>query len=92
MKQSGGGIPRSSCLTLPPSLSFTASTWRIRNHQVTDDRVGEVGICVATRDPSLRERLEARRRELIRFEQSFDFDPARSDADFEALRALATKK
>jgi len=58
---------------------------------VIDDRVSKVGIYVATRDPSLRERLETRRRELIRFEESFDFDPARSDADFEALRALGTK-
>jgi hypothetical protein len=56
-----------------------------------DDRVSKVGIYVATRDPSLRERLEARRRELIRFEESFDFDPARSDADFEALRSLGKK-
>jgi len=57
-----------------------------------DDRVSKVGIYVATRDSPLREHLEARRCELIRFEESLDFDPARSDADFEALRALATKK
>jgi len=57
-----------------------------------DDHVNKVGIYAATRDPSLREQLEARRRELIRFEESFDFDPARSDADFEALRAFAAKK
>ena len=56
-----------------------------------DDRVSKVGIYVTTRDPSLRERLETRRRELIRFEESFGFDPARSDADFGALRSLGTK-
>ena len=56
-----------------------------------DDRVSKVGIYGATRDPSLRVRLEARRRELIRFEESFVFDPARSDADFEVLRWLGTK-
>jgi hypothetical protein len=56
-----------------------------------DDRINKAGIYVATTDPSLRERLEARWRELIRFEESFDFDPARSDADFEALRSLGTK-
>lgn len=56
-----------------------------------DDRVSKVGIYVATRDPSLRERLETRRRELIRFEESFGFDPARSETDFEALRSLQTK-
>ena len=56
-----------------------------------DDRISKVGIYVVTGDSSLRERLETRRRELIRFEESFDFDPARSDADFEALRSLGTK-
>lgn len=59
--------------------------------ETIDDCISKVGIYIATRDPSLRERLEARRRELIRFEVSFAFDPARSDADFEALRSLGTK-
>jgi len=58
---------------------------------VIDDCVSKVGIYVVTRDPSLREHLEARRRELIQFEESLDFDPARSDADFEALRSLGMK-
>ncbi|MEN6428543.1 MAG: hypothetical protein ABFE13_24610, partial [Phycisphaerales bacterium] len=56
-----------------------------------DDCISKVGIYVVTGDPSLRERLEARRRELIRFEESLGFDAARSDADFEALRSLGTK-
>jgi hypothetical protein len=56
-----------------------------------DDCISKVGIYVATADPSLRKRLEARRREFIRFEESFGFDPARSDADSEALRSLAIK-
>lgn len=73
------GIQDVSCRATPQGVSI-------------EDRVSKVGIYVATSDPSLREHLEARRHELIRFEQSFDFDPARSNADFEALRALATKK
>ena len=55
-----------------------------------DDRVSKVGIYVATSNPSLREHLEARLRELIRFGESFALDPARSTADFEALRSLVS--
>jgi len=76
--------------TGPLPLMYTAlEVWL---SDAIDDRVSKVRIYVATRDPSLRERVEARRRELIRYEESLDFDPARSDADFETLRALATKK
>jgi hypothetical protein len=67
-------------------------------HQVTaqgigiDDRICKVGIYVATRDPAIRAQLEARRRELIQKEQSSRLDPARSDADFEVLRAFLSQK
>lgn len=53
-----------------------------------DDRVGKVGVYIATKDPGLRGQLEARRAELIQYERSFAFDPAEDDADFVALQAI----
>jgi len=55
---------------------------------VAGDRVSKVTIYVATTDPGLRARLETRRADLIRYEQSFQLDPARNDADFAALDAF----
>lgn len=48
-----------------------------------------VGIYVATRDTGLRERIEAERKRLVEYEESFGFDPAREPADLERLRAAA---
>jgi hypothetical protein len=52
---------------------------------VIDDRVSKVAIYVAAAEAGLRSRLEDRRRELLRTERAFRFDPAASDADFEEL-------
>ncbi len=54
-----------------------------------EDRLSRVGIYVAAITRELRSSLEKRRRDLIRLEESTGFDPARSDADFAALRSLA---
>jgi hypothetical protein len=68
-------------------------SYKFTNHGVgIDDHINKVGIYVATKGPSIRKQLENRRRELIRFEESFQFDPARSDADFKVLREFATGK
>jgi len=53
-----------------------------------EDIVSKVAIYVAAANTNLREQLESRRQDLIRFEESFKFDPARSDADFEILSAF----
>jgi hypothetical protein len=53
------------------------------------DRQSRVAIYVATHDRQLRARLERRRQELIAQENALRFDPARSDADFERLKAIA---
>jgi len=52
---------------------------------VIEDRVNKVAIYVTAADAGLRSRLEDRRRELLRTEQAFEFDPAASDVDFEEL-------
>ena len=52
------------------------------------DQVSKVAAYVATKDLGLREQLESRRRELLLFEESFQFDPAKSDMDFERLTSL----
>lgn len=68
-------------------------SYKLTNHGVgIDDHINKVGIYVATKDPSVRKQLEDRRQELIRFEESFQFDPARSDADFDVLRKFVTGK
>lgn len=53
-----------------------------------EDRVSKVAVYVAAANPNLREQLESQRRELLRFEESFQFDPAGRDADFETLAAF----
>lgn len=68
-------------------------SYKFTNHGVgIDDHINKVGIYVATKDPSVRKQLENRRRELIRFEESFQFNPARSDADFKVLHEFVTGK
>jgi len=54
-----------------------------------EDRVAKVGIYVAARSAEVRERIEARWRELVARERSLGFDPIESTADLEALRAVA---
>jgi hypothetical protein len=58
------------------------------NAIVIEDRANKIGVYVAATDAGLRERLEARRREMLQFEESLGFDPAGSDADFETLTAF----
>lgn len=53
-----------------------------------EDRVSKVAVCVVTVDAGLRARLEARRMDLLQFEESFGFDPAHDDADFAAVAAF----
>lgn len=65
----------------------------IRHHTTSNgvsikDKVNKVAVYVVAKNPGLRKQLESRRQELVRFEQSFQFDPAQSDADFETLSAF----
>lgn len=53
------------------------------------DSLSKVGIYVATSDRELRNHMEARRKELIAYEDSLEFDPAENNADFAALASLA---
>lgn len=95
--------PRESVFTfrLPSYLSRPAEVFRLDaegmhnvNFQLQDgrlvirDTVTVTGIYLAAPRTGLRERLQARHAELIRFERSFDFDPAVRDSDFDALRQL----
>jgi hypothetical protein len=93
--------PASFEFELPPYLQKAADIFRIDadgiheiRHQATDhgvrieDQVSKVAVYVAAANPNLREQLESRRQDLLRFEQSFQFDPAGRDADFEILAAF----
>ena len=46
------------------------------------------GIYVVAHTNDLRAHLEKLHSQLLAFEQSFDFDPANADSDFEALEQL----
>jgi len=48
----------------------------------------DVNVFVATQHSDAQEELEARRKALVAFEASFDFDPAQSNADLEQLKAI----
>ncbi len=52
------------------------------------DRASRVAVWVTAPETGARERIEARRRELVAFEESLGLDPARSDADFATLEAI----
>jgi hypothetical protein len=52
------------------------------------DRQNLVAIYVAAPSPNLRVALDRKRQALVADERALDFDPARSDADFAALRQL----
>jgi len=60
----------------------------ITNGVRIEDRISKVAVYVVAMNSNLREQLESRRQELVRLEESFKFDPARSDVDFEALSAF----
>jgi predicted neuraminidase len=59
---------------------------------ITDERktmkTSRVAMCVATPDPQLRASIENKRQELIGAEAAIQFDPARTDADFQQLVQL----
>jgi len=97
------GPPRDVSFTWPvPSYLDAASRWvrvdaygvRPEEHQRQGQRIsvrtrgGPFNVFVLFSDRAGPESLEARRRELVAFEDSFHFDPARSTADLAALRAL----
>ncbi len=86
---------------LPAYLSSPAEVFRLDAdgpHDVTFsvgegrvtilDRVNVAGIYVVAPAGGLKQRMQARQAELLHFEQSFDFDPAGRDSDFEQLRQL----
>ncbi len=98
------GPPREVSLTwpLPAYLGAAKTLLRVDADGITpmeDERAGgrislrtlcgPVNVFVLSPDPNAAESIEARRRALIAFEESFDFDPARRAADLETLRALA---
>jgi hypothetical protein len=57
---------------------------------VISDRASRIAIYVAATRAGERERLEARRNALLRYEQAFGFDPAGNVADLAVLSALAS--
>ena len=68
----------------PHDVKFSAGAGRV----TIQDRVHVAGIYVVAPTEGLRQRMQARQAELLRFEQSFEFDPAARDSDFEKLRQL----
>jgi hypothetical protein len=68
----------------PHNVKFAAAEGRV----TIQDRVNVAGIYVVAPTDGLRRRMQARHSELLRFEQSFEFDPAIRDPDFEKLRQL----
>lgn len=55
---------------------------------IIKDTASRVAVFIATPQRNLRHDLEEKRKELIAFEKSFTFDPAKNDADFELLASL----
>jgi len=62
------------------------------NQVVVRDRASKVAVYVASTDASLKSSVESERKSLIEAESALQFDPARSDADFEQLKSLAGTK
>ena len=52
------------------------------------EKASLVAIYVATPDTQLRKNIEEKRQQLIAIEDSYQFDPARNDADFKQMEAL----
>lgn len=101
------GGPRKATFTfrLPAYLSGVADVFRLDADGVHDldaewssrevlvrDEASRVRVYVATPDRTLRGRLAARQQELLQQEMKCGLDPARQDADFEKLAALARGK
>lgn len=64
----------------PVDFSQTATGLRIR------DRISVVGVYVVSREPGLLEVMRGRHAGLLRFEEEFQFDPAKTPRDLEILR------
>lgn len=94
------GPPREARFTfaLPAWLRQPAEVFRIDASGVYDldfelsgqgvhikDTTHKVAIYIAAAAPGLRAALDARRQELIAYENAFGFDPANNDDDFNAL-------
>ena len=62
------------------------------NTVIVNDTQSRVAVYFATPDPALRNVIEARRQELIAYEDALAFDPARSDADYNQLVDLRASK
>jgi hypothetical protein len=90
---------------LPPWLRAPADVFRVDADGVHEtrwtatasgveirDTQNRVAIYVATPERELRHELQRRARDLVAFEESFGFDPARNDADFATLRAFLDAK
>lgn len=97
--------PRDSSLSwpLPAYLSKANTLFRVQADGITEvphqrqsrrlslqGNCGPVNVFVLTGDKKAGDRLEARRLELIAYEQSFQFDPENKQADLDLLRSLAT--
>ena len=97
------GPPRDVSFTWPvpgylraakPLLRVDADAVTPMEHERKGGRVslrtrgGAANVFVLSSDRTGAEQLEARRRELAAFEDSFDFDPARRANDLETLRTL----
>ena len=98
--------PRSSVITfpLPAYLRNPLKVLRVNAGEVTSvpfeltargiritAEFGDVGMFVAIHRSGIEEQLEERRRQLVAFEASFGFDPARSSTDLEQLKAMMEK-
>jgi hypothetical protein len=68
----------------PHDVKFSSGEGRV----TIQDRVNVAAVYVISPTEGLRQRMKARHTELLRFEQSLDFDPAARDPDFEKLRQL----
>jgi hypothetical protein len=92
--------PREATLTfpLPAYLRQPAELFRVDAHRISaagfsrttnglqvTEPCGAVNVWVASPQAGMSAKLEARRSQLITFEESFGFDPARSAADLEQL-------
>jgi hypothetical protein len=97
------GPPRNAVITfpLPAYLRNPAKVLRISADEIKSvpyeltpngirikAKFGDVNVFVATHDSNVQKDLEQRRKELVTFENSFGFDPARNSADLEQLKAI----
>lgn len=68
----------------PHDVKFSVNEGRV----TIQDRVHVAGVYVVAPTEGLRRQMQARQAALLRFERSFEFDPANDDSDFGTLRQL----